>query len=282
MQSAPFIHKCKPRLDAGFSLIELLVSLFISSVMLTLMTGFFRATVNVRHDMGLQTEAQQGLRALFEMVTQELRQAGACLPQQGQFIILDGVDSGGVDSLTLRIGRTDETLRCIAVSTITTVNSSTLPLTAGDGDLFAGADLVYVTPDGATGDFYRVTAHNSTSITLDRSGNFPAHSGIYAIDERVYQVETIDGRSVLTVSIDGSDSYPIVDGVKKFNVQYYLESNSDPNALDPAKDLPEDDTEWRRVRKLTITGDVEARNHNQDGTTAHEEGDIDVKPRNLL
>src|SRR5262245_38979424 len=230
MQSARFIHKFKPRLDTGFSLIELLVTLFIASVMMTLMTGFFRATVNVRHEVGLQTEAQQGLRALFEMVTQELRQAGACLPQQGQFIILDGEDGGNEDSLTLRIGRTDETtLRCISVSTTAVVtNSSTLPLIAGDGNLFADVDLVYVTPDGATGNFYHVTAHSSTSITLNQSGNFPVNTGIYAIDERVYQVETINGRPVLTVSIDGSDSYPLVDGVEKFNVQYYLESNSDP------------------------------------------------------
>jgi prepilin-type N-terminal cleavage/methylation domain-containing protein len=274
-----------PDPEAGFSLIELLVTLFIASVMMTLMTGFFRATVNVRHDMGIQTETQQGLRAVFEMVTQELRQAGACLPQNGQFIALDGEDGGTQDSLTLRIGRTDPTtLRCIKAGTTAAVSdSNTLPMVAGDGDLFKSADQVYVTPDGATGDFYRVTATTSTSVTLDRTGTFPVGTGVYAIDERIYQVETLDSRPVLTVSIDGSDSYPIVDGVKKFNVQYWLESNTNPGTLDPTpENLPGNATDWRRVRMLTITATVEAKKKSQDGTVAQEDGHIDVKPRNLL
>lgn len=284
MRSRRFTQKCKPNSSAGFSLIELLVTLFIASIMLTMMTGFFRATVDTRHEMGLQTEAQQGLRALFDMVSQELRQAGACLPKTGQFIILDGSDGGDNDTLTLRIGRTDEvTLRCIYASTSSAVtSSSTLPLTEGDGDLFSGANLVYVTTNGATGDFYTVTAQTSASITLDQAGDFPANTGVYAIDERTYQVETIDERPVLTVSIDGSDAYPMVDGVEKFNVQYHLESEANPDELDSAIDLPDDDTEWLRVRKLTITADVEARKLNQDGTSTHEEGSIEVKPRNLL
>ena len=53
--------------------------------------------------MSLETETQQGLRALLGLVTQELRQAGACLPQNGQFITLDGFDGGSQDRLTLRI-----------------------------------------------------------------------------------------------------------------------------------------------------------------------------------
>lgn len=285
MLSKPSIRKFKRNAHSGFSLIELLVTMFIAGVMMTLMTGFFRANVSTRYDMGLQTEAQQGLRALFEMVTQELRQAGACLPQQGQFIALDGDDDGDADSLTLRIGRTDTTtLRCIKAGTTVAVSSSdTLPLVAGDGNLFQYADLVYVTPDGATGDFYRVTGYSSTSVTLDHGGDFPAGTGVYAVDERIYHIETIDGRPVLVVTMDGGAPYPLIDGVEKFNVQYWLESDTTPDTLDPTpQNIPEDSTDWRRVRMLTITGKVEARKLSLDGMAVEEEGRIDVKPRNLL
>jgi hypothetical protein len=261
------------------------VTLFIASVMMTLMTGFFRANVATRYNMGLQTEAQQGLRALFEMVTQELRQAGACLPDQGQFIALSGDDGGNQDMLTLRIGRTDNvTLRCIKAGTnANALNSATLPLAVGDGDLFAGADQVYVTPHGATGDFYRVVSHTSTSVTLDRSGDFPAGTGVYAIDERVYQVETLNGRPVLTMQVDGGDAYPLIDGVEKFDVQYWLESAANPDTLEsPPINAPASDDEWRRVRMLTITAQVKARKATKDGDEVVEEGHVDVKPRNLL
>jgi hypothetical protein len=257
--------------------------MFISSVMMTLMTGFFRANVAVRHDAGLQTEAQQGLRALFELITQELRQAGACLPTQGQFIALDGTNSGDEDVLTLRIGQTDvETLRCVKAGTASAVvGSATLPLESGEGDLFASAAMVYVTPNGATGEFYQVVSTTSDSITIDEAGDFPESTGVYAIDIRTYQVETFNGRKVLTVQIDGSESYPLVTGVEQFDVTYRLESETNPDEFDDST-LPETEEDWQRVRRLMIAGTIEAKQQTQDGATVQEAGSIEVKPRNLL
>src|SRR3990172_1550602 len=71
---------------AGFTLVELLVSLFLTGIVLVLMSGVFSGSSHARRQMNLRTEVQQGLRSLAEMVTGELRQAGACLPPVGQFI----------------------------------------------------------------------------------------------------------------------------------------------------------------------------------------------------
>ena len=281
----PSIRILRHDSQSGFSLIELLVTMFISGVMMTLMTGFFRANVAIRYDMSLQTETQQGLRALFDMLSQELRQAGACLPHQGQFIALDGENNGNQDSVTLRIGRTDATtLRCIKAGTSASVtNSATLPFSAGDGAQFENADLVYVTPNGATGDFYRVLSNTSSSVTINTADDFPAGTGVYAIDERVYQIETINDRPVLTVQMDGGASYPLVDGVQQLNVQYWLESTTTPNTLESTpQNLPADDSAWLRVRKLTLSAKVEARKPSKDGDVSTESGSIDIKPRNLL
>lgn len=291
MRFKPFTQRLRRNSYAGFSLVELLVTMFIASIMMTMMTGFFRATVGTRHDMGLQTEAQQGVRALLEMISQELRQAGACLPKTGQFIALSGTNDGEIDALTLRIGRTEriegadsDILRCVKAGTNATVTgSATLPLGPGEGDLFSNAALVYITPTGATGDFYAVVSTTTDSVTIDESVNLPAGAGVYAIDERIYQVETIDGREALTVRIDGGAPYPLVDGVEKFDVAYWLESDAIPDTLEEAPvDFPEDDTEWRRVRMLTLATKVQARKTKRDGNELWEEGHIDVKPRNLL
>lgn len=283
MRSRRSIRRLLHSRSGGFSLIELLVTMFISAVMMTLMTGFFKANVKVRHDTGLQTEAQQGLRALFEMVTQELRQAGACLPTQGQFIALEGTNGGDEDVLTLRIGQTDPTtLRCIKASTAASVvGSSTLPLSSGEGDSFSEVSIVYITTNGGSGDFYQVVSTTSDSITIDESGDFPVSTGVYAIDERTYQVETMNGRSVLSLQIDGSDSYALVDGVEQFDVTYWLESEDDPNVLESSP-LPETEEDWQLVRRLSIAATVEGRHYTQDGETVQETGNIEVKPRNLL
>ena len=169
MKSKAFTLRSRPKAQAGFSLTELLVTTFIASAMMVATVSFFSITVATTHDMELQTETQQGLRALFSLVTQELRQAGACLPQNGQFIALDGVNSGDQDSFTLRIGQTNpDTLACIRAGTDQQANTgeTVLVLANGDGDQFAGVSYVYVTPNGATGDFYGVVAQDANSITL--------------------------------------------------------------------------------------------------------------------
>jgi prepilin-type N-terminal cleavage/methylation domain-containing protein len=287
MKPRVFIPTSMPDPQSGFSLIELLVVLFLSSMMLALMTGFFQANTAVRNHMGLQTETQQGLRALFEMVTQELRQAGACLPPLGQFIALDGTDGGTQDSLTLRIGRTDgNTLVCIKAGTTAEAaeGDATLTVSEGEGNLFANAQIVYVTPNGATGNFYTVTATTSNSVTIDGglSGNHPEGTGIYAVDERIYAVETLpSGRPALTMSVDGGYPQPLVEGVEEFDVQYLL-APCDASGCASMVDEPSDDDEWRQVRTVAITATVRSRRENKDGEFLRESGYVHVKPRNLL
>lgn len=270
----------------GFSLIELLVVLFLSSMMLTVMTGFFQANVHTRQQMGLQTESQQGLRALFEMVTQELRQAGACLPPNGQFIALAAADGGDQDSLTLRIGRTNgETLVCAETGTTVAAaeGEATLTVPEGEGNLFTDAKLVYIT-DGATGNFYAVASVTSNSITIEDGldSALPANAGIYAVDERVYEIGTLaSGRPALLVSIDGGSWEPLVEGVEEFNVEYLLEP-CDATGCAATVDEPADDDEWEQVREVAITATVRSHKEDKNGEFLRESGYIRVKPRNLL
>jgi prepilin-type N-terminal cleavage/methylation domain-containing protein len=268
----------------GFSFVELLVTLFIVGIMLMAMAGFFSMNVAMRHNMGMVTEAQQGLRALLEIITQELRQAGACLPTTGLFVALDGADGGDQDSLTLRIGQVDQdTLVCVQGGATAAVAQGTVtfPVSAGQGSLFDDTTLVYVT-DGANGEFHPLAAATDTTLTLAEGveRNYPAGSGIYGVEERIYAIDTSGARPMMTVAVDGGAAWPLVEGVERFNVQYLL-GPCEPDCADVV-DLPADTTEWRLVREVFIETEVIAPHAQRDGQYASESGQITVKPRNLI
>ncbi|MGE0684196.1 MAG: PilW family protein [Candidatus Binatia bacterium] len=270
--------------ESGFTLVEMLVAFLLAGFMLTVMTGFLRASVATRHDMNLKTESQQGVRALLEMVTQELRQAGACLPPQGPFVALDGADGGAQDSLTIRIGQVNrDTLTCVRGSAAAAVSSgdSAIGVYAGQGSLFDAAALVYIT-DGANGEFAPVASATDTLITLESglTRDYPQNSGVYGVDERNYDIDTSSGRPILTMSIDGGTPFPLVEGVDVFNVQYLL-APCDPNCADTVN-LPTDSAEWRLVREVLIDATVSTRKKRRDGYADSESGQVLVKPRNLL
>ncbi len=284
MRRGASTRRSRHRATAGFSLIEMLVSLLITSVMLTLLGAFFFTNVDTRHNMSLQVEAQQGLRGLIEIVTQELRQAGACLPQLGQFIALNGTDDGTHDSLTIGIGRTTpNTLVCVKAGTTVVAPSGSTVLTVGpgEGNLFEGVTLAYVTPNAAEGDFYPVASHTATTITLGEGlhSDHPLGSGVYGVDMRTYTVDAVNYNApVLTVAIDGGSPQPLVDGVEEFNVQYRLEPCPPCHAVDE----PADDTEWRQVREVSLAATVRSRKMDKEGEFARDSGEVTIKPRNLL
>ena len=267
-------HKLQPSKTSGFTLIELLIVLLIVSIMMTAMAGFFQASASVKHTGGNQTEAQQGVRAVLTMVTQELRQAGACLPQIGEFIALDS--NGNQDEITIRIGQTDtETLRCIRAATTAEASSGSTELQVGNGEglLFDGVELVYITETGATGEIYEVDTASASTVTLvdPLLEDHTEGTGIYALDERIFK---LDG-SILTLSIDGSEYYPVVAGVEKFDVTYFKEP-CDPSGCSSMLP-PASNTDWKQVREVLIDTDVKA----EDGS-ATESGDARIKPRNLI
>ena len=302
MRRKRFLRKLPVRNSiAGFSLVELLVSILISGMMMAVTAGYFRMVVSKRSDTTLTSEAGQGLRSLIQDITQELRQAGACLTQLGQFIALDGSDNGTRDSLTLRIGRTNPaTGRCInaAIPTGSGVNAGATVVTVPDASLFPIGQQVYiVTPNNVNGDFYVVTGASGTSLTLNKPlvdfGGSPSYEGggVYPFDQRTYAVDASDAQHpMLTVSINGNAAVPLIDGVDVFNVKYRL-APCEPTCS-AETDLPASQAEWRLVRDLGIKATVKSHSTNKSGNyeyvttgvggAAGDEEYVTVKPRNFL
>jgi len=283
--------------SAGSSLIELLVSLGITGAMLAVMASFFQMTVATRHDMSERTEAEQGLRALLASVTQEVRQAGACLPQVGRFIALEGVDNGAQDSLTVRIGRVDRDTRLCVVDALTVpANIGDAAVTVADADKFHNGDIVYVSPTGVDGEFYTVASAAGATLTLGSpladlgpGTNYAVGTGVFALEERTYAVDAESyGRPVLTVSIDAGEPQPLVDGVEEFDVQYHL-GPCNPECESTVA-LPESAAEWLLVTEIGIKATVRSRHVDRSGelvyaTTGEEGGEseyLNIKPRNFL
>ena len=130
------------------------------------MAKFVSTVVATKHNTSLTTEVQQGLRMALEVITQELRQAGACLSGEGTFISLAGANVGTQDSLTVRIGRVNTNNRCIQIGITATANpgSTILQIPANSG--LRTGDQVFITPNGVLGNMYTVQAVSGTVATL--------------------------------------------------------------------------------------------------------------------
>jgi hypothetical protein len=282
----------------GYSLIELLVTIFITTSMLTMMTRFTHTNLVVREEGSLKTEVQLGLRSLIAMITQELRQAGACLPLTGDTVALGGIDNGVQDSLTERIGKVDpNTLVCVqtAVSQATALGETNLSVDKTNG--FRKGSLVYITPDGASGNYYFVGDVSATTLLLVSgvTQDLPKGAGVYAIEQRIYAIDnTTFGHPVLTVAIDGGSPQPLVDWVEEFDVRYYLGpcNLNEYGALscDSTVSLPADISEWYSVDAVGIKATVRSHKTDSNGNilreTTGETGQpgeyVTVKLRNFL
>jgi len=67
---------CLKKMDRGFTLVEILVALAISSIVLLVATAFFISTNKSNTIQGKVAGMQQDLRAAMEMMTRDIRMAG--------------------------------------------------------------------------------------------------------------------------------------------------------------------------------------------------------------
>ncbi|HVO27591.1 MAG TPA: hypothetical protein VMW56_28600 [Candidatus Margulisiibacteriota bacterium] len=279
--------------ERGSSLIELLIG---STVMLTalgLAGSFFVTARNRIQDQLQHVETFQGLRAATDSMLRDLRLGGACLPISGDFITLDGVNAtNGPDRITTRTGvvRANET----CVRTVTTADigaqDTNIPVQAASG--FADGMRVYIMQaNGTWGEVFTVTSvdtganvlHKSATLTCQvgcGSPAYPAGSGLYAVDEREYAVDTTDPKNpVLTVAVNGAPSVPLVYGIEDLQIQYQLNDGCDTRCT--VVDLPSS-SQWDLVNQLYITVAARSRTVGSNGQYYRATRTAHAKPRNLL
>jgi prepilin-type N-terminal cleavage/methylation domain-containing protein len=282
MRSTPSTRESRrPERAAGYTLIELLVGMLLSSIVLAGLVWEFGFSTRTRGEMDVLAEAQQGVRAAISALTQELRQAGACLPRTGDLVALDGRDGGDRDELTLRIGRVrEDDLVCIRTVLTEEARRGASALLVQDTAGFASGNLLYLRGASGTGKTFGVVGVGTWTISLDAplEDDYPSGSGVFAIEERAYAIDGGTDAPILTVAVDGEEPHALVHGVEAFNVRYVT------TPCPPCDEInePADDDQWLLVREVAIEVTVRSRERGRNGDFARLTSRTNVKPRNLL
>jgi type II secretory pathway pseudopilin PulG len=264
----------------GYTVVELLVAMMLSAVVMSMAVSDFGFTVHMRRDLDLLVETQHGLRSALAEITQELRQAGACLPTTGDFISLGGKNDGEHDRLTVRIGKVDDDVVCIRTVVVETAVAGTSTLVVQDSSRFEPDEWVYLRSATGTGQTARVASVTSSALVIDGSldVDYTDGSGVFAIEERAYGIDASSAYPMLTVAIDGEDPQPLVGGVEKLDVEYLL---TPCPPCDPVAE-PADGDQWHQVREVAVRVGVISSVPNHQGDYVRLTGTTNIKPRNLL
>src|SRR5262249_585220 len=204
-----------------------------------------------------QIETTEAARSTIDMIVRDLRLGGACLPVTGDFISLEGTDNGPTDTITTRTGLTRPDLSCVTTVVPTgqtvTASSTSFQVQASDG-FIAGMHVYIRHPDGE-GEYFDLTSVPSPTQlgkTQPLTRADPATSGIYAIDERTFYIDSFTdahGRTQPELMLQVGDKPPqsFAYGIEKLDIQYQLQRNCPPCDVIA---LPSLNAEWAIVDAL--------------------------------
>ena len=293
--------------ERGFTVIELLVASTITLTALATAGTFFALARKTISDQVLRIETVQGLRAAMDSMSRDLRLGGACLPTTGDFISLDATH-GPPDSIFTRTGLVRPNETCIRTTLLADAAASASTLSVQTASGFAVGMRAYIIhANGTFGEVFTITAVNtgSTPNTISKSGSFacngtcgtpayPTNSGLYALDERRYAIDTSNSAlPVLTLTANGASAMPFVAGIENMQVQYQLERNCDNTAIavPGAPEVPATgcdvvslpaSTEYALVNTIYVTLTARSRTPTSNGQYFRASRTIAAKPRNLL
>ena len=279
------ILKSRPTDRAGFTFVELLMGVALMGIAVAATSGMFLAGKRQMQMQQLQLETTQSARTAIDMMVRDLRLGGACLPVTGDFISLEGINNAQTDEIITRTGLTRPDLSCIRTvvpkNTTIAANATLVPVEAVDG--FAVGMRAYIRNPTGTGEYFQVTSVDTTNKTLGKSGTFatsyPEDSGLYAIDERRFYIDTAKNPPELMLRIGTDTAQSFAVGIEKLNLQYQLQRNCPP--CDTVS-LPASNAEWAIVKALTLSVTARSEKAQQDGTFYRRTVAVNVKPRNLL
>lgn len=263
-------------------MIELLVTVGVAGVTMASAVHFLSVNMHQMREHSYRLEAEQAVRSTLDAITRDLRLAGACLPNDGQFVALAGVNAPGGDSITIRTGLVRTNMSCIlsTLSAGVAAGATTLPVISGSG--FTGDMLGYVRHPNGSGEIKPISAADGTTVTFEApmSQAYPLGSGVYSLDERIYALDkTNPALPLLTLTVNRGPAEAFAVGVQDLQVKYVLDRNC------PTCDqvnMPVDTAEWRLVNSVLLTEQVETVGgggpYDQVTVVASSMG----KPRNLL
>lgn len=269
----------------GFSTAELLIGTLLTALAVTATSGFFLASSHQLRYQLYGIETAQAARSVADTIVRDLRQSGACLPDTGRFIALEGTDSGDRDEIVTRTGLV-QPASCVRTSLRQAAAAGAQTLYVEQVDGFQSGMRVYLRNadgDGEYGDISSIDTTESALVTdHPLATGYLKASGVYAVSERRFYVSdaTTAQESIpqLMMQVDGGEPTPFAAGIEKLDFTYQLARNCPPC---DTVDLPNGDQEWSSVEQVFLT--VTARSEATDGKGEPYRRTIrlGVRPRNL-
>lgn len=265
---------------------EVLVAVALGSTVVMTATAGYIFVSKAWLSEGLRLETQQNLRAALDLLSHNVRFAGACLPDAGPSSIkpLAGADAGTTDSITVRAN-----VRCaIASTTGATPMGDTNINVDNITNFVAGMQAYILHQDTTTGEYVTIAdvavGPSRLILAAGTTQAYPAGSAVYGAESQTYALDTSGSIPIMTVQPSIGVAQPIVSGIDRLNIRYVLDRNCTPGPCDVV-DLPANDSEWAIVRAVRL--DVRARSSRQvaaadpDGFFRLGQA-IEIKPRNFL
>lgn len=252
-------------------------------------SGMFLASKQQMLMQQRQVETTQAARAAVDSIVRDLRLSGACLPNNGDFISLSGINNGTTDQITTRTGLTQPNLSCVQtvvpIGSTASAGNPTVPVQSSAG--FVAGMRAYIRGTAGTGEYFDITGVPSgTQLTKAQtlSQDYPATSGIYAIDERTYYLDTWASPSngsqpelMLRIGDQTPQSFAV--DIEALNIQYQLDRNCPPCDV---VDLPSSASDWSLVEAVLLTITARSEQADSSGNYYRRTASVTVKPRNLL
>jgi len=286
--------------EHGFTIMEALVSLALTSVIMTLTVGHVFMLHDGYHNDMIRTQINGNLRSGLDMMSMNIRQAGENLQSSFPAVVLENGASGAPDVLKLRRNRILEVLAlCQDVST----GATSLPVSRNDNSVSQCVNANVLssynafeavrTEDGGIsrififdlttreGEFLDYTEESSfgnvyslstSAVTADYSA---LNTAIYVLEEYLFEVDTAN--NFLTLEFEGNAAVQntVAFDVTDFQVLLTMDDDVQVSEL-----LVGDATyDWKNIKlvQVTLSGERERK-----GTTYSTSLSAKYFPRNVL
>ena len=282
------IRKCSVTDAAGFTALELLIGVMLMGLAVAATSGMFVASKRQMQAQQRQLETTTAARATVDMIVRDLRLGGACMPVTGDFISLEGANNGQTDEIVTRSGLTRPDLTCVTTvipnNQSLAANATTFTVQNSDG--FTAGMHVYIRHPDGEGEYFDITSVPSATQlgkTAALTRDYPATSGIYAVDERRFYLDTFTDshgtQPELMLQVGDKPPQQFAVGIEKLDIQYQLQRNCPPCDV---INLPSSNAEWAIVDALVLNVTARSEQPDQSGNYYRRTVTVNVKPRNLL